>query len=62
MLIADLARYRKWDDNDADILPNDDALFGNIYIGLKPIQMMYSVTSFLHQTHGYNGRGPLHKT
>ncbi len=62
MLIADLARYRKWDNDDAYILPNDDVLFGNIYISLKLIQMMYSVTSFLPHTDGYNGMGPLHKT
>jgi hypothetical protein len=62
MWIADIARYRKWDDNDADILPNDDAFFGNTYISLKLIQMMYSVTSFLPHSHGYNGMGPLHKT
>ncbi len=44
--------------DDADILPNDDALFGNIYISLKLIQMMYSVTSFLPHSHGFNGMGP----
>ena len=48
-------------DDDADILVNDDALFGTIYISLKLIQMMFSVTSFLPHSHGYNGMGPLHK-